>query len=480
MAPLLRESVALASIAGTIGFVLAYVAVAWLSVHAISFGAGVPAPSFDVRPDFLVMAMAAALVFVVGIAIGLAPAWRAASDHGAGILSQGMRATERGTARTTGVMIAIQTAVTTAVLVGAAVAWRGVVDLERVDLGFSARDVAVTQIVSDRPSLSAAARRDVALRIRDAVAEVPGVQSASLAMGMPLDFCCDDLDVRPSLTAPAVSVRVNAVDDRFFSTMGIRIEDGRAFDAHDAVTQGLAVVNRVMARRLWPGDRAVGQRVLIGDAREPVTVIGVADDAKYEELDQPEHPLIYLDARQRDEPLFAVIARTSGNASAAAPAIARAITSIKPDERPWVRTMASDLDLQFAFPRLIFRGLGGLGVTALALTSVGLYGMVFYAVGRRRREIGIHVALGARPRDVLGLVLRRTLVFSVGGAIVGAAVSALALPLIASFFYGVSPMAPGLVVSVMSLSVIAAAIVATFAARRWTGISAMEILRAPQ
>jgi predicted permease len=482
MAPRLRESLTLAAISGVVGFALAYSLLATLSTHGVSFGGDVPPPSLDVRPDLAVTLVAAVLVVVVGLAVGLVPAWRSASDGTSGGLTHALVATDGRRGWSTGVLIAVQTAVTTMVLVGAAVSWRGVANLSDVDLGFSQRHLAVAQLTMPGTVSTVAARREMATRTREAVAEVPGVESASIASGMPMDLCCDaSIDVRTPASAVATGAPVNVVDDRFFGTIGLRAIDGRTFTARDdAHTDKVVVINQLMAAAMWPGRRAVGESVLLGDDRQRATVVGVVANAKYEDLDEPERPLLYVDFAQSPLTDVAVIARTSGPSPRLAPAIARAIARVTSDDDPWVHTLEDNLTLQLALPRVMWRGLGGLGALALLLTSVGLYGMVFAAVGRRRREIGIRVALGAQARDVLGLVLRRTLAFSVGGALAGTAIGAIALPIVASLFYGVSPTSAGLVALAGTVSVVVATIVATVAARRWTRVSAMEILRAPQ
>jgi ABC-type antimicrobial peptide transport system permease subunit len=175
-----------------------------------------------------------------------------------------------------------------------------------------------------------------------------------------------------------------------------------------------------------------------------------------------------------------VIARTAGDPRRLTRLVRQSFAAIDPKLQVFmVRTLDDDLELNLLLPNVIAAGLTGLGALALVLTAVGLYGTVFYSVGQRRREIGIRLAMGAQPSDVMGLVLRQALILGGAGAAMGLALSQLALPIAASAFYGIRPVEVGILSAVGAFSLIVTVVVAFAAARPWTRVSAVEILRSP-
>jgi predicted permease len=483
MMPLLRESLTLAVAAGALGFTLAYGGLSALSAIGLSFGPDIPPPAFDVRPDIVVVAVAVMLAVVVGLGIGLGPAWRAAADGLSGALTRELASTGGRGRRLRSILLIVQTAVATTVLVGAVVAWRGVENLQRVDLGFSARDLVVDDLTLERAGYTRAAGREFYDNLRAAVARVPGVQAVSLASGSPLSGCCDRTNLHGDGEAASnrlTNLAFATVDDDYFATLGVRVIQGRTFEPRDTPrSQEVVVVNQHLARSRWPDQDPVGQHLIIENGNRRVEVIGVVADGKYESLAEAPQPMLYYSLRQHYQEGIAVIARTAGESPAFTRAIGQAITNLNRDLEIWVaRTLKDNLRLELLFPTMIFMGLGGLGGLALLLTAIGLYGTVFYSVSQRRTEIGIRVALGAQPRDVLGLVLRQTLIFGVIGSAIGAGLSLLALPIVSSLFFGVHPAEPVMVSAVALSSVAISSGVGYVAARPWARTSAIEIMRA--
>jgi len=483
MSPLLRESLMLAAGAGLVGFAAAYAALSRLSAHAISIGPDFPAPSFDVRPSVAFAAVAALVVIAVGVCIGLAPAWRAASDGLSGALNRELALTGTRRNRLRNVLIVVQTTVATVVLVGVGVAWRSSTNLRNVDLGFSERNLLTAEASLDTSAFNARSAAEFYERVRTTIGAIPGIEAVTFASGMPINSCCehDLLRSEDGAEGSGTSVPYSVVDDAYFRTIGIPVLSGRTFDERDLPRAPEAiVVNRLLATSRWPNQNPIGQRLRIENGNRLVTVIGVVADSKYSAVDEPPTPIIYFGLRQHFRANVAVIARTAGDPRRLTRLVRQSFAAIDPKLQVFmVRTLDDDLELNLLLPNVIAAGLTGLGALALVLTAVGLYGTVFYSVGQRRREIGIRLAMGAQPSDVMGLVLRQALILGGAGAAMGLALSQLALPIAASAFYGIRPVEVGILSAVGAFSLIVTVVVAFAAARPWTRVSAVEILRSP-
>ena len=215
------------------------------------------------------------------------------------------------------------------------------------------------------------------------------------------------------------------------------------------------VVNQLLARSRWPGATALGRHVTLKNGGKPVaaTVIGVVADGKYSDLDEAPQPFFYYALRQGYVSDVNVIALTTSDSPALKRAVHDAIVSLDPRLDVWaVRTLTDTLDLEMTFPRLVLEGIGGLAGIALLLTTIGLYGTVLHTVRQRRREIGIRVALGAQPRNLIVLVLRRVVWLGLTGAAIGAGASLVLLPTVAAAFYGVRPIESGVLIVVIGIT----------------------------
>ena len=451
--------------------------------YGVSIGPDYPAPSFDVRPGVTFAMLSAIVVITVGIGVGLAPAWRAASDGLSGALNRELMTTGTRRNRLRNVLVVLQTTVATVVLVGVGVSWRSAANLRHVELGFSARNLLSAATSLDLSDQTLRAATEFHDRLRAAMAAIPGVEAVSQSSLIPVNSCCERDLVRNEDGAESswTSMPYAVVDDGFFETVGVRVLAGRTFDRRDLPRASEAiVVNQLLARSRWPNQDPIGQRLRIENGNRLVTVIGVVADGKYSNVDEPPMPLMYFGLRQHPQAGVATIVRTSGNPGGVRRLVRQAFADLDPNLQVWsLRTLQEDLQLNLLLPDMIVAGLTGLGALALVLTAVGLYGTVFYSVGQRRKEIGIRVAMGAQPSHVLGMVLRQALLLGGIGAAVGLTVSQLILPIAASAFFGIRPVEAGILAAVGAFSVFVTLVVAFAAARPWTKVSALEILRSP-
>ena len=268
-------------------------------------------------------------------------------------------------------------------------------------------------------------------QLKERASAIPGVRSAAFTSSVPFDgISIENTALAPEgvqLPAGADTVRVRSarVDEDYFETLGIRILEGRAFrPADQANTPNVAVVNETFASRYWPNRNAIGRRVrLVGDRGETtwVEIVGIAKDARYRNISEAPTEFVYYSRRQMPAVASTIMLHTSEDPQAAAAPLRAAVRAIDPNMPTFdVRTMeefyrASSVSVTNLLVQLV----GGMGTMGLALSIVGLYGLVAYSVNRRTREIGIRMAVGAPASSVLRMVMRHGLVLVGAGTLFG-------------------------------------------------------------
>jgi predicted permease len=485
--PLLRESTWLALVSGALGYAAAYAALAEVSSLQTALGTlfpAMPPPSVDFRPDLVVVALTFVVVMVAGVAVGLAPAWRAASDGVSGALNREASAGEPRKGRIRSVLVVIQMAVATLVMVGVGMSIQSLTNLERVPLGFSARNLVFADVDMRRSGYDERTGRQFYQRLRQRVAAIPDVEAVSLVDGPPLGngFGRDHVFLEqetPDRAGGGAETRYSVVDDRYFSTLGIALLSGRTFSSADRNgAPEVVIINATMARLHWAGRDPVGQRLRIANGNRLVHVIGVVADGKYEDVEEAQRPFMYLALDQHYLPDIVAIARTR-NSRPAADIVARVLRESEPNlvfGGLGFMTLDRLLALELFLPRTIVVIVIAFGALTLAIAIVGLYSVVFYSVSQRRHEMGIRVALGAQPRDLFAIVFRRTAGVAAVGAALGMAVGGAVLPLVtASLFYGVRPLEPAVIGAAVGVSAAVALVTAYLAARPWTRMSALDL-----
>jgi predicted permease len=480
MLPLLGESLLLCILAGTLGFALASLALAWLSSLRPLIGAGIPPPSFDFHPDWRVASIMIGVIFVIGLATGVIPAWRAAADGLSGSLGRESHTVIGGAhrARTRHALVVIQMAVATVILIGVGVSLRSLTNLQHVDVGFTARNLAIVNVNLRGSGYDEIHGRPLYDRMRTSFAVLPGVESVSLTNGMPIGLAGWERDrVRATGDREASDASYAVVDANYFATLGIPLLEGRTFDSRDVEkSPEVIVINRTMARQRWPNQDPIGQRLHIENGNRFATVIGIVADGKYDDLDEPPRPFMYFALDQHYLPDVTIIARTSARATAWVWPITQAMTALDPQLGFGVRTFEDHMHVALLLPLFILTSVSGLGALALMLAIVGLYGTVFYSVSQRRTEIGVRVALGAQPRDLFRLVLTQTSRLALIGAALGTLISIITLPILSSLLFGIRPIETFIMVSVSVLTLLIATLTAYLAARPWMRMSATKLL----
>ncbi len=450
---LLSESILLSMIGGAAGVLLALWGTAWIS-----------ALGQEVFPDLNgVTVNVSVLLFTFGVALltaflfGLAPAWRTARLNISGALKDGGRSFgTAGQSRLRDALVLSEIALALVLIVGASLMIRSVVHLYGVNLGF-----APDHLISMDLSLPAnhyatpASRLAFHQALLQKIDALPGVDTAATTTILPLGGDFDGRGIiiydKPRPPGQDYSVDYYEVSSSYFQTMKIPLREGRYFTRDDrAGSAPVVIVSETMARTIWPGENAIGKRIKspgpedVPLEKEPwSTVIGVVSDVKQWAIDRPGTMQLYGAESELQWNYWTIVARTKTSPAGFASSITQAVHSLDADEAvSSVATMDQIVSDSIALRRLAMTLLAFFAGLALILACVGIYGLVSYSVAQRTREIGVRVALGALPRNVLGLVLKHGAFLAVGGVAAGALVSLSLTRLVASLLFGVSAFDP--------------------------------------
>jgi predicted permease len=462
---LLTESAALGLVGGAVGLALAF----WGTRLIVTLIAdGDPTISFDTNPDGRVLAFTAAISLGSALAAGLIPALRADRTS----VTPGMReAVGRPTASRTArfwtrVLIGGQVALSLVLLTGAALLLTSLRNLRTFDAGFDRDHVLLVGLSPARGGYVGDRQLAYYRQVLEHTRSTPGVRAAGLSLMTPIGGGLFDqgfaVEGRPRDSR--VMVYANEVSDGYFDAMGTRLLLGRDFTPQDGPESKLvAVINEALSRRYFRNEDPIGRRVTLG-RREAVEIVGVVANAKYVSLREEDQPTAYLHALQtaRDAGGLTLAVRTSGDPLALAPAIRRDLHSIAGTVpiSPGA-ALSAQIDRSLVKERLMTRILAAFAALALLLASVGLYGVIGYAVTRRTSEIGIRLALGATRRTVLWSVLRESWGLVAVGVAIGLPAALALTRLLSALLYGVTPTDPwvlgGAVGSLLVVALAAAA-----------------------
>jgi predicted permease len=443
---LLFDSTLLAACGGLLGFLLAWLGLRQLMQYKPYIpGFGVLPLTIDFRPDIQVAAVTVALVFLAGLAIGLVPGRYASSPNLAGALSAEIAVGGTRKGRIRNALVVIQVAVCTVVLIGAGLCFRSLSNLRHINLGFSSRNIAILTLDLQANGYSEEQGRIMYGRMREAAAQIYGVESLALASDLPVSGNGgheEPVRVEGGPAASQQEARISsvAVDENYFPTLGIAVLAGRAFNAADtAKTPAVIVINHLMAEKYWPGQNPVGKTARIENGSQVVTVVGVVGDGKYIDIDEPARPFMYFDLNQRYSAVTYLMARTHGNPHQWLTPMSETLRKLDSQLSPQTLTMDDWMDFTLYVPRITLVCTGAFGGLAFLLAAVGLYGAVFYSVSERKKELGIRVALGAAPHDLWRRILRQTSVVTAAGVSLGIVGGIIASILVRSQLYGIHP-----------------------------------------
>ena len=482
---LMTESLVLAVAGGVAGVTLAYMLVSTLGpVEAQWLESAGP-----VSVDRWVLLFSTVVVALSGILAGLAPALRAVGGEVSPTVQGGSRTAGAGPRRHAiqGLLVSVQVATALLLLVGAGLLVRSYDRLSSVDPGIEASGVLTALIIVSPAKYSQPEmQRQTFDRILERVAALPGVRSVGLCDCMPPDVVRQGGSVTiegGSEEAAMPVVEQTRVHAGYFSALRIPIVAGRAFTAADrAGAPDVAMVNATFARRLLGATEslsaAVGRRISL-DGENWMTVVGVAGDVRYAGLAAPVAPAMYYAFAQHPFPGMNLFVRTDGDPLVQVPAVQRAVLEVDPD-LPLARvgSLEKGLAASVADQRLNTSLLGGFATLAAMLAALGIYGVVAHAVARREREMGVRMALGARPADVVRLNVRRGMQPVLVGIVLGIGLATAATRLLGSALYGTSPLDPLTYATAATVFALAAGIAAWIPSRRAGRADPAAVLRA--
>lgn len=483
---LLAESALLAAFGGLIGTATA---IGSFGVLRLLIPADL-ARTMPLTVSLPVLAFSLLVTVTSSVLFGVAPAWQLSRVDLNDALRSGGRTQAGSRSRLRDLFVASEIALSLVLLIGAGLVLKSLWNLQHVDTGFQADHVLTLDFALREP-----AYRDANVRTRflEAVLasarSLPGVQSAGLAGGLPL---ASKGGLRQEVTTeggawrdrPATGV-YRVISPGFLETLRIPVIRGRRFDARDNETSPpVALINRTAARLFWPGQDPIGKRLKLGNAESTppwLEVVGVTGDIQEASLDTPPRLEVYCPARQSlaswQWPRFLVL-RTIGDPLAVRQALNDQVARLDPEEPlENVMLLADIVEGETTQTRMQAVLLSGLASLALIMACVGIYGVMVQVVTQRTREIGIRTALGARPREVAGLVLRQGTRLTLTGVAAGLIAALLLARLMESLLFGVSPLDPLTFATVPTILTLIALAACYLPARRAARIDPTVALR---
>jgi len=475
----LTESVMLSALGGGIGLL----AGAWVSSSVarlvLNTSRGLPAVF---NADLRLIVFACAVVLIMAALFGLTPALRASRlGRDLPITTNQHRSTTRSTMRGMRPLVALQFALSVAVVFAAVLLGRTLMNFVRLDPGFTidhmlsaSFDVAASGYTRGQwPALTE--------RLVTAARSVPGVTSAAASTCGLLDNCSYSTSLVVDSSQRTFSTQENWVGPDYFSTTGIPLVAGREFDAHDAGSGArVAIVTQSIATRDFAGQNPIGRR--LGSSPPLDTeIVGVVGDARVVTLHVPPPPMVYFPMGQPNSPQSAPTSldiKVSGDPAEVAPRVRDALRQAEPGlVIDGVTTMSARVVRDVGRERIVAYLAGGFAAIALFLASLGLYGTLSYAVAGRTREIGVRMALGAQWREVAWLVIRDAATVVAGGLALGAGAAFVTVRWLNALLFdvtGADPMTHAIVLAVLVLVTLAAAYLP---ARRAARVDPVEALR---
>jgi predicted permease len=497
---LLTESVLLSTLGGAGGTLLALWGVRLFRGLGATLGrvdlVGIAATAFprldEIGVDATVLFYALAISIAAGLLFGIVPALRHSRASRLNVLRQG---TETSSAMVKSALVVVEMALAMMLLVGSGLMINSFVKLATVDPGFDAARLMTFQVLmSGTPK--AEAQRTFAEALTERLASMPGVQAAAYARQLPLVQLNDTLSLtirRNGAEQPlGTGADVRFVSRDYMKTMGIPIVAGRGLGAGDGTgSPGAVVINEALAHRDFAGVSPIGEVILLGPPghRLPFEIVGVAGNVRQFGLDRPADAQYFIDIRQvpsdpayRMPPLLPVGAyytvRISGDSRLALDNARAAVRQLDSNAAlDHVATMEQIVSNSIVRPRMYAVLVGIFSGVAVALAAIGLSGVMAYMVTSRAREIGIRMALGAQPREVMRMVLRQSVMLAATGLVIGLAGAAGATRYLEGMLFGVTPLDPATFAAV-AIGFAAVALVASYLpARRATRVDPLDALR---
>ncbi|HYV97425.1 MAG TPA: ABC transporter permease [Gemmatimonadaceae bacterium] len=488
---MLTESTLLALMGAALGIGVAYAFLQWIKAHILG---GIPFwMQFTIDGPVLLFTIAVAVA--TGVLFGLAPALQSASPNlNETLRDAGTRGASAGRsrARLRSSLVVGEVALALVLLVGATLLIRSFLGLERIAPGFDPDNLLTMRVALVGPRYDSTYKRlNFWDQLLPQVAELPGVTSVGITNTIPLSGSNNnsffDIEGRPAQTGQNPLLEVRWVSPDYLKTMRIPLHSGRMFTQQewdDSSAAGrVVVIGQNMAEKLWPNGDAIGKRFTFGSATDSnprwFTIVGVAADIKHRQLTQPPDYQGYIPFRQSGNNTETVVIRTAGDPSRVTAPVLELIKKLDPAlPASRIMTMNANIEQSYWQQSLYGKMFGAFAAIALVLAAVGVYGVISYNVAQRTQEIGVRVALGARPQDILTLVVGNGALLGGIGVLIGLGGAFAVTRFLRTMLVGVSPFDPlsfaGVAVALTSVALVASYIPARRAAR----VDPVEAIRA--
>jgi predicted permease len=465
---LLVESMLLSAMAGAISLALA----SWGPKRIMQMIAPPEARmSFQFANDWRVIGFILLVTMAAAILFGLAPAWSAVRDAVANGLREGGRTTSGGRMRT--ILLAAQVALCAVLVSGAALLVRAFGEARHLEAGFRFEDIVLMAPGLESSGLNEDQARGTLQPLVERIGRLPGVISVAHASVVPLSNSFNSASVPDPVTKQPVRIGFNHVSANFFETIGVPFVAGRGFTAADEGRTDRVIMTQAAAERLWPSENPVGKTTALLD--RPVEVIGVVRDFSTRELGPSKELHVYLPSRGTRT--TSLLVRYTGPLEAILATLPRIAKEQDRRLMASVTPFGQNVDRARQMAAVSASIAGVLSGLSLLLACVGIYGVAAYNVSQRSREIGVRMALGARPRAIVEMVLRQNLRTVLAGAAVGIVAAVGFARLLTSLLYGVKPGDPGALLGAAAVLLLTAGLATWGPARRASSVDPAITLR---
>jgi putative ABC transport system permease protein len=488
---LVTESVLLSMLGGVLGLLIAV----WGIDLLVKFSPANISQVSSVSINLSVLSFTLVMSLLTGVVFGLAPAIQASNPDLQETLKDAARSTTSGAHRNRmrSLLVVSEFALALMLLISAALLIRSFWQLRTVDPGFNSENILTARLWLPQPNqpetgpyFNHPSRAQLYQQVLQRVAALPGVQAVGGVSQLPLDGAqftnTFNIEGRAAASGEVYSAQTMLASPGYFDTLGIPLLRGRLFtEQDDEKSQGVVVISQTLAQRFFAGEDPIGRRIRFKAGRtEPpwMTIIGIAQDVKTEGLDVENRPQMYFSILQLSNLSLALTIRTAADPGALAEAVRREVRAVDPDLPVYaVRTMDEVMAKAVSQRRFTMVLLGVFAFIALLLSAVGIYGVMAYSVSQRTHEIGVRMALGAQPRDVLRMVIAQGLILICSGMAVGLVGAFVVTRFLSGLLFNVSPRDPVTFAAITFLLAVVALLACYVPARRATKVDPMVALR---
>jgi predicted permease len=425
---------------------------------------------------------------LAGIVFGIAPALRATRMDVGAALKENSRSVAGSNTMLSRALLVMQVSISVLLLVGAGLFLRTLDNLQKVDIGFDPRNLVFVRVDAEGSGLSDERKFQFLQDGMNRLKAIPGVKDATVSKptlmsggGAETQMFVQGRDYPGGrYVGERDDISRVVVAPNYFAAMGIPLMSGRGFIERDhQKAPEVAVINEAAVRKFFPNENPLGRQFGTSiDDRDEIEIVGVVRDVRYNSLREPPPPTLYLPHLQSNPEDLVFSVRTAADPANVLTAVRAAVSAANPNiPISAVETQMSQLERHFAQEKVLAQAYTLFGGIALFVAAIGLFGLMSYNVSRRTREIGIRMAMGAESREVLGLVLRESMLLVVIGIAIGIAASLGAGRLVVSQLFGLEPTDAVTMISAMVVMLAVSAIAGYLPARRAARVDPMVALR---